>query len=52
MSIWAPIKRLLTEDLPTGLGQDELGIWTSPDGKLRVAFFSDPDGNVLMLCKA
>ncbi len=32
-----------------GLGQDELGIWTSPDGKMRVAWFQDPDGNVLSL---
>lgn len=32
-----------------GMGQDALGIWTSPDGRSRVAFFSDPDGNVLTL---
>lgn len=31
-----------------GFGQDELGIVTSPDGG-RMAWFSDPDGNVLML---
>jgi hypothetical protein len=30
-------------------GQDALGIWTSPDGGSKVAFFADPDGNVLML---
>ena len=35
-----------------GMGQDELGIWTSPDGKSRVAFFADPDGNVLTLSQA
>ncbi|MEQ1867732.1 MAG: VOC family protein, partial [Micropepsaceae bacterium] len=23
-----------------GMGQDELGIWTSPDGKAKVAFFN------------
>ncbi|HYR43228.1 MAG TPA: VOC family protein [Terriglobia bacterium] len=28
-----------------GMDQDELGIWKSPDGK--VAWFKDPDGNVL-----
>jgi hypothetical protein len=28
--------------------QDELGIWTSPAGA-RVAWFKDPDGNVLSL---
>ena len=31
------------------MGQDELGIWTSPDGSSKIAFFSDPDGNVLTL---
>ena len=31
-----------------GMGQDELGIWTAPDGG-KLAFFSDPDGNVLTL---
>jgi catechol 2,3-dioxygenase-like lactoylglutathione lyase family enzyme len=27
-------------------GQDELGIWTAPNGT-RVAWFKDPDGNTL-----
>jgi catechol 2,3-dioxygenase-like lactoylglutathione lyase family enzyme len=35
-----------------GMGQDALGIWTSPDGKTKVAFFTDPDGNVLTLSQA
>jgi catechol 2,3-dioxygenase-like lactoylglutathione lyase family enzyme len=35
-----------------GLGQDELGIWTAPDGGAKVAFFADPDGNVLSLSQA
>ena len=35
-----------------GMGQDELGIWTSPDRSTQVAFFSDPDGNVLTVSKA
>lgn len=30
------------------MGQDELGIWTSPSGA-RIAWFHDPDGNVLSL---
>ncbi len=30
------------------LEQDELGIWTTPSGS-RVAWFRDPDGNVLSL---
>jgi len=24
-----------------------LDIWTAPDGKTKVAFFADPDGNAL-----
>lgn len=35
-----------------GMGQDDLGIWTSPDGKTRVAFFNDPDGNGLSLTQS
>jgi catechol 2,3-dioxygenase-like lactoylglutathione lyase family enzyme len=31
-----------------GMTQDALGIWTSPGGA-RVAWFRDPDGNVLSL---
>lgn len=35
-----------------GMVQDDLGIWTAPDGAAKVAWFSDPDGNVLSLSKA
>jgi catechol 2,3-dioxygenase-like lactoylglutathione lyase family enzyme len=31
-----------------GMGQDELGIWNTPDGA-KVAWFSDPDHNTLSL---
>jgi catechol 2,3-dioxygenase-like lactoylglutathione lyase family enzyme len=31
-----------------GLGQDARGIWTAPGG-VRIAWFRDPDGNVLSL---
>jgi predicted enzyme related to lactoylglutathione lyase len=31
-----------------GMGQDEQGITTAPDGG-KLAFFADPDGNALML---
>ena len=31
-----------------GLDQDELGVWRSPAGA-RVAWFRDPDGNVLSI---
>ena len=30
-----------------GFGQDERGVWTAPDKSVRVAWFKDPDGNVL-----
>lgn len=32
-----------------GMGQDEAGVWSAPDGIAKVAFFADPDGNVLSL---
>jgi len=32
-----------------GFGQDDSGIWTTPDGATKVAWFTDPDGNVLSL---
>ncbi|MCX7299966.1 MAG: VOC family protein [Rhodobacterales bacterium] len=35
-----------------GFGQDDLGIWTAPDGAVRVNWFKDPDGNVLSLTQA
>jgi hypothetical protein len=31
-----------------GMPQDELGIWNAPGGA-RVAWFKDPDGNVLSI---
>lgn len=31
-----------------GLGQDESGVWEAPSGA-KVAWFKDPDGNVLSL---
>src|SRR5215469_1475553 len=31
-----------------GLTQDELGVWTTPSGA-NVAWFKDPDGNILSL---
>ena len=30
-----------------GFNQDKLGIFTVPDGSVQVAWFKDPDGNVL-----
>jgi catechol 2,3-dioxygenase-like lactoylglutathione lyase family enzyme len=37
-------------ELYPGMNQDELGIWTAPGGK-QVAWFKDPDGNVLSISK-
>jgi hypothetical protein len=31
-----------------GMKQDALGVWTAPGGA-RIAWFKDPDGNVLSL---
>ncbi len=30
-----------------GFGQDADGVWTAPDGSMKVAWFNDPEGNVL-----
>ena len=32
-----------------GFGQDANGVWASPDGGAKVAWFNDPDGNGLSL---
>ena len=32
-----------------GFGQDAQGIWAAPGGGAQVAWFTDPDGNVLSL---
>ena len=34
-----------------GMAQDAQGVWTSPNGD-RVAWFTDPDGNVLSLTES
>ena len=34
------------------LSQDGLGIWTAPGGTVHVAWFNDPDGNVLSVTNA
>lgn len=41
--------RGVTFTIYEGMGQDDLGIWTAPGGDARVAWFADPDGNVLSL---
>lgn len=34
-----------------GFGQDAQGIWSAPGGGAQVAWFTDPDGNVLSLAQ-
>lgn len=34
------------------VAQDELGIWTVPGGAAKVAWFRDPDGNILSLTQS
>jgi len=35
-----------------GMPQDELGVWTAPGDGARVAWFKDPDGNLLSLTES
>lgn len=42
----------VTFNIYPGFGQDDLGIWTSPDGKVRIIWFNDPEGNGLSLTEA
>lgn len=45
-------ERGVTFTIYPGMGQDELGVWTAPGGHAKVAWFADPDGNVLSLSQA
>jgi catechol 2,3-dioxygenase-like lactoylglutathione lyase family enzyme len=47
-AVRALVKRGVTFQRYDGMGQDDLGIWSSPGGA-RVAWFTDPDGNTLSL---
>jgi len=42
------VKKGVKFEVFPGMGQDELGIWTSPAGG-KIAWFKDPDGNTLSL---
>ena len=42
----------VTCNIYKGFNQDELGIFSLPNSALRVAWFSDPDGNVLSVTNA
>lgn len=52
VDISAEVKRLSQKGVRferyEGMSQDDAGIWTSPSGA-RVAWFKDPDGNLLSL---
>lgn len=39
----------VTMKIYEGFGQDELGIWHAPGGTAQIAWFEDPDGNLLSL---
>ena len=39
-------ERGVTFERYSGMAQDDLGVWTAPSGA-KVAWFKDPDGNVL-----
>jgi len=41
--------RGITFRIYDGFGQDENGVWQPPGGGAKVAWFTDPDGNVLSL---
>ena len=41
----------VTFNIYEGFGQDALGIWNAPGGGAKVAWFKDPDGNVLSLAQ-
>lgn len=41
--------RGVTMKIYDGFGQDELGIWHAPGGTAQIAWFEDPDGNLLSL---
>lgn len=48
----ALVDKGITPSIYEGFGQDALGIWTAPGGVAKVAWFNDPDGNVLSLTQA
>lgn len=53
--IAATIKLLNTADIVferfPGLAQDALDIWIAPGSSAKVAWFKDPDGNILSLAQ-
>lgn len=50
-SVRALAAKGITFTVYPGFGQDDEGVWTSPDGKTALAWFPDPDGNILSLAQ-
>jgi predicted enzyme related to lactoylglutathione lyase len=48
-TVAALVAKGVTFKIYDGFGQDPNGVWTAPGGGARVAWFADPDGNVLSL---
>jgi catechol 2,3-dioxygenase-like lactoylglutathione lyase family enzyme len=51
-TVKAPREKGVTFNTYQSFNQDELGIWTAPGGTVQVAWFKDPDGNVLSVTNA
>lgn len=51
-TVRALVAKGITFTVYDGLGQDDLGIWIAPDIGDKVAWFKDPDGNVLSLTQS
>jgi catechol 2,3-dioxygenase-like lactoylglutathione lyase family enzyme len=51
-AVRALLEKSVTFNVYKGFNQDELGIWSLPNSMLRVAWFNDPDGNVLSVTNA
>lgn len=50
-AVSALVARGVTFERYPGMEQDELGVWSSPGGA-AIAWFKDPEGNVLSLVQA
>jgi catechol 2,3-dioxygenase-like lactoylglutathione lyase family enzyme len=51
-AVKALLEKGVTFNTYKGFNQDDLGICSLPNSALRVAWFNDPDGNVLSLTNA
>ena len=51
-SVKALLEKGVTFNTYKGFNQDELGVFSLPNSALRVAWFNDPDGNVLSVTNA